>query len=262
MSKKFLVVVLVVAIIAVVLLLVNKKQGTISQTNVATSSAIIFRDKTVSEKDAKDTYEIDASYPVVSGLANIKVVNNINAALLAYISQAVSDFKTNNVGGNPDVPAGVGPSTLSIEYSTSTLSSANILSVQFDSEFYSVGAAHPGHQSDTFVFNIVTGKIIALADLFTGNYLQVLSGYSRKALTDQLTEALQSAPDMDMINAGTDPSDPDNFKTFFPDSDGLHIVFNEYQVGPYVIGRQEVVVPYSVLNEVINPKGELASFKK
>ena len=62
----------------------------------------------------------------------------------------------------------------------------------------------------------------------------------------------------EIINSGTAPQ-ADNFRVFFPSEAGFKILFNEYQVAPYVAGPQEIVIPYSALKGVINSSGPLRS---
>jgi hypothetical protein len=45
-------------------------------------------------------------------------------------------------------------------------------------------------------------------------------------------------------------------------SNGLVIIFDEFQVAPYVPGPQTVTIPYSELKTLIDPKGPLAGFAK
>jgi hypothetical protein len=54
----------------------------------------------------------------------------------------------------------------------------------------------------------------------------------------------------------------DNFHSWNITPVGLKITFDRYQVGPYVAGEHEVVVPYSVLKPIIKPDGLLGQFAK
>jgi hypothetical protein len=88
-----------------------------------------------------------------------------------------------------------------------------------------------------------------------GQYLQILSTDS----VPLLTTALGDDADSDQIAQGTSATE-DNFKVFVPHADGLHIIFNQYQVASYADGVQEITIPYSDLQNVINKNAQLGSF--
>jgi hypothetical protein len=97
-----------------------------------------------------------------------------------------------------------------------------------------------------------TIKVLTLADLFkpNTNYLQAISDYSIKTL--------QAAGKLDFPE-GAQPK-PENYQGWNIRKDGLQINFDDYQVTPHAVGPQTVIIPYSALTSLINPKGPLAQF--
>jgi hypothetical protein len=220
------------------------------------NSQINISSVTLHQFDQKLGYDIQVSYPKINGLSDIGVQDTINHALYKIVSDDIDQFKA-GINGTNFVPAlsAPGQSTLSINYASSTPSTVeNLVSFTFAQEYYSDGAAHPGHEVNSYTYDLTTGKLITLDDLFIDEYLQVLSSYA----SSTLAISLGNYADSDMIHQGTAPT-ADNFKNFIPENDGLHIKFDEYQVAPYVVGSPEIVVPYAVLKNYINPAGPLRS---
>jgi hypothetical protein len=65
----------------------------------------------------------------------------------------------------------------------------------------------------------------------------------------------------EMIQAGAGPN-ADNFSGWTISKKGLVINFDAYDVGPYAAGPQKVLIPYSVLKDLISPEGPLGQFAK
>jgi len=59
-----------------------------------------------------------------------------------------------------------------------------------------------------------------------------------------------------MITQGASPS-MENFSTWSISNDNINIIFNPYQVAPYVFGIQTVSIPLSSMLKMIDPKGPL-----
>jgi hypothetical protein len=115
---------------------------------------------------------------------------------------------------------------------------------------YIAGAAHPN--TYTLVINLDSRNppaFLSLSQLFVqqSDYLDLLSTYCADNL--RARDALQF-PD------GAAPN-PENFANWLFDSQGLVIIFDPYQVAPYALGMQEVLVPYLYLEPVTDPLGAL-----
>lgn len=231
----------------------SHKQSLISQVASSTvprtlNSQINITSKTINQSEKPDpniSYDIKATYPQINGLKDVAVQNKINQNLKDLVDQDIAKFKSDYSPDAISTPYYKGPfqNTFSLDYSTSTpLNFGNIVSIVLSQELYSAPSAHPVHQVDSFTFDLTTGEILSLDDYFTGSYLQAFSDYA----SSSLPAILGDYTDAEMIKEGTAPT-ADNFKVFLPKNDGLHIIFNEYQVAPYVVGQPEIVVPWSVL---------------
>ena len=53
----------------------------------------------------------------------------------------------------------------------------------------------------------------------------------------------------------------ENFKEFVLTTHGLKLIFNPYQVGPYVLGGQQVWIPYEKLKDVLPSNSFLLDYK-
>lgn len=135
--------------------------------------------------------------------------------------------------------------------------SGTIVSVRLTFEGMQAGRAHPYHNNRVVNFDLQTGKIISLNDLFkkNSNFLKLFAAYASKTLNQKLKQ------DNWMVQQGT-KADVKNFKNWNLQADSILITFDEYQVAPYVYGAQEVEVPYSELKRVLSAKAPIADCAK
>jgi hypothetical protein len=55
---------------------------------------------------------------------------------------------------------------------------------------------------------------------------------------------------------------PENYAVWNLSAEGLVITFNEYQVAAYAVGPQVVVIPFTALKDISDPRGPLTTFTK
>jgi len=109
-------------------------------------------------------------------------------------------------------------------------------------------------------YDVKSGKKLALADLFKdkSKYLGVIAAYCQKDLKERAKK-----PDAmvlpEMIESGAGPK-ADNYRAWNITKKGLWITFDPYQVAAYVAGTQYVLVPYSVLKDIIKPDGPIGMY--
>jgi hypothetical protein len=60
-----------------------------------------------------------------------------------------------------------------------------------------------------------------------------------------------------MIRTGG-AADEENFRNFTLGRDSLVIDFDEYQVGPYALGRPRIAIAYNSLSTILSPDGPVA----
>ncbi len=202
----------------------------------------------------KPPYMLKADVPVLQGSDNPSVMA-FNKAAAALAQKLTDDYKQNAATMIPATPI-VGGSYFDLSYKL-VLSKGQLISLDFNVEGYTDGSAHPYHTTASLNFDLSTGQEISLASLFRpgANYLQTLSDDCKTVLS-----ARAQSSGYQLFAEGLAPK-PENYQTWNLGPDGLVIVFNEYQVAPYFVGAQLVVIPYNQLQIITNPQGPLAQFK-
>jgi hypothetical protein len=216
--------------------------------------------KQIKESNKKLMYEIDARYPQLTGGSNPNL-EKFNQAVRASVTKKVAGFKKDMAPaeGEEPRPEGSMGSDLNVSYAVA-LAQDDLISVAFTVGSYYQGAAHPNTFSEVVNYDLKNGKQLKLADLFKpgAKYLQALANY---CIADLKKQAKDKGLLDDEIQNGAAPN-AKNYQSWTITKKGLGINFDAYQVGPYAAGPQYVLVPYSALNDVINPEGPLGQFAK
>ncbi len=202
-------------------------------------------------------YTIDVTYPKISGLP-ISMEAVANQLIQDFITTKTEQLKQNAVNFNPE--SGLSPSSLQIDYTLTALN-AKILSLEFNIYEHVSGAAHPNSYIHTFNYNIKDGKLVTrLQDVFVSgaNYIPTISLLTRADLKEQLKSEMPSIEAN--IDSGTEPKE-ENFQEFVLTTHGLKLIFNPYQVGPYALGGQQVLISYEKLKDLLPPNSFLLDFK-
>ncbi len=128
----------------------------------------------------------------------------------------------------------------------------DVISVLFSVYSSFAGTAHPSHYSVSINYDLKLNKVLNISDLFTGNYLDIISRNSIQQIIKQKKEYSDGQPiDTTDIYTGAGPK-KENFEVFNITQDSLFISFPEYQVGAYVEGDFYSAIPYSALKDVLN----------
>jgi len=207
----------------------------------------------ISEETA--SYTIKAFYPTVQGLSSGEVMDKFNTSSLLLSEKFVGDFK---VAAKDGLVTTTFTSALTWAYDIKEQTDS-LASVLFSGEQYIAGSAHPSHPMASLNFDLKTGQVLTLQNLFQPNskYLNIFSDYTRKVLSDQNKK--QAFTDEGALKSGTAPKE-EMFKIWNITVDGLAITFPEYQVGPYVAGARTVLIPWSALKDIIDVNGPAASY--
>lgn len=248
---------LIYKILVLVLLIVALWAYKSSDKEVKTTEGLSYKIETISYgkdgEDNRDTYTIKGEHPVFTGGPTEEVRGKINAALEASVRSTLlklkDEFETEYSSSNPlNTYIPIEPLTYEgeVEVATSTESfpfiNVTLIGYQY------TGGAHGLTVIDTFVFDSQTGNQVTLDTLFSGNYLSTLSNLSMKELR-------KIDPNLRTFTFAEEGAAPkkENFDAFILMPDGMHIIFQNYQVGPYVIGNPEIVIQYSSLQDILNP---------
>ena len=159
-----------------------------------------------------------------------------NSEMNNFIQHLTDDFKQKMASMGP--PPIQTTSSFDVRYQVDS-PPGDILSINYQTEGYIAGMAHPYHLIYAFNYDLDAGRDIALSDLFLpgADYLGALSKYCAAQLNTRNI-------DFQDFSQGADPT-ADNYKNWNITPDGLMITFDEYQVAAYVAGPQTVTVPYS-----------------
>ncbi len=196
--------------------------------------------KNGSEDSQSPAYHIRISQPVLTTAD--KAGDAFNALVSDFLAKAEDDFKNSAKGAIPNTTGPGADSELQIWYDI-YVSDTDVISTQYHIYSYIAGAAHPLTVTHTSNFNMATGAEITLESLFkpNSNYLNVIAQYCIKQLTQEKRLAFPDGA----------AAKPENYANWMIDRSGLLMVFDPYQVGPYVQGISTVLVPFSALSDIL-----------
>ncbi len=200
------------------------------------------------ESGLAPNYTITSETPNLTGVDDPRAAA-FNATAEDIVQNDINEFKA-SLKYQPAVPITSG-SFIDVSYEVVS-PPGDVLSIIFRTLGYGDGAAHPFHNSQTLTYDLESGTQISLEQIFMPgtDYLQALSDYCKAELSgrDITFEAFSS---------GADPT-PENYRNWNLTPGGLMITFDEYQVAPYAAGAQTVVIPYAVLNSILDPQGPVS----
>ncbi|MFO1520083.1 MAG: DUF3298 and DUF4163 domain-containing protein [bacterium] len=189
------------------------------------------------QQEESKVYQLKVTYPVTGNAA-------VDGVIDGFVKNQISEFKKDMTVG--DMPAEA-RNEIQIDYSVSSFDD-QYKSFRFEVMTYT-GGAHPNTDILTRTFDMKSGKLISLSDLFKpgSDYLNALS----RIAFDQIKAKVENT-DAGWVKKGTAPT-AENYGAFLLDEKDLVIVFQAYQVAPYVEGPQEVKIPYAQLKDSLNP---------
>jgi len=195
--------------------------------------------------------EANPSYPII----NTKITNilkgnapDITSFLDSFINEAKTFYEE-----FPETSAGYG-----IELEQRVLfNSPQIITIETFNYAYT-GGAHGNYGTVFYNFDVATGAIIDLKKLLVVNYESAL-----KAIAEPLFKKAYLEEGMTKYSEAGFYFEHDVFTltdNFAITKEGLKFVYNPYEVAPYALGQQEIIIPYTSLKEVIRKDGLLADF--
>ncbi len=116
------------------------------------------------------------------------------------------------------------------------------------------GGAHPNKKAATFNFDLKSGKLIALSELF-------VDGSDYKSRLEQMVSAWleldkrlnDSAEQAENSSQGPEIKITDTQKYYISDDKELVLLFDPYEAGPYSEGFKECAIPLSLLGDILGP---------
>ena len=201
---------------------------------------------TVSQEAPDGRWTVTFQKPVAGGVPTAAAMSNsITTKVNAYISSFTGS-------GLPAVSPPNGKSTLEGSYTVAYVS-PTLLSLRFSVSTYISGAAHPATEIGSINFNVLTGAVIQLPDLFTSTAaaLPVLTTRAHAALTAALGADLFWPATVTMADFG---------HAWAFTTTGLEVGWDQGEMAPMAAGPVSVVIPWAQLAPVILNPGPAAGF--
>lgn len=240
-------------ILLTVFLICVMYSGSIAQTMEVTTKNI-----TVAEENSK--YSIKIDYPQVNfgpdALMGVRgIAEDINSSLDSIVKSIIEEF----VKQATDVPEIKDLDTES-ELAINGMGWVNnnmLLCTQLINFTYIKGTAHPMTTNTTYNYTSNGEGPLSFSSLFKNDkdYLNYISTICIKDLSAKLNDKDDDNSDMILDGASADEK---NFSNWSVKDDTLIIIFNPYQVAPYVYGMQNVGIPLSEIMEYLDPNGPLS----
>ncbi|MDX8045815.1 DUF3298 and DUF4163 domain-containing protein [Gracilibacillus sp. S3-1-1] len=169
-------------------------------------------------------------YPYVSEIEKEKVADKINQTFEMYIEKAYLAYEENvQLGEKLDFPA---------EYMTDYQLKYNknpYLSILTSNYIYS-GGAHGNTFIESFNFNVKDGKRIYLTNILKEKE-QI------EVVRDHVWEYATERPDIFYPDLKKEDIHLTKDTAFYFTDEGITLVFQQYEIAPYVSGNQEIEVP-------------------
>lgn len=182
------------------------------------------------EKKTEKYYSIDLEYPQSSATSLPEVYE--------YVRQVKSEFtqsipKTDAEAEFQNVSATGGESAYQMKIHTTVYTSPTTITYKLETYRYT-GGAHGGTFVATFTYD-AQGKFLDLNDiLLAPDALGTLSSKARSYFYAKLG----ASGNKETVDMGTEAK-IDNFSSWYITNGGITFVFQQYQIGPYVLGLQE-----------------------
>lgn len=218
-------------------------------------ASIRFAPRQIREANRRQRYTIKARYPQAMGAAGDARLTKLNQELRKFIEKELKSFRAD--AAPPEGRTFSAGSTFDSRYEVEYAAN-DVVSLGFVINTYFEGAIHGNYQTISFNYDLNSDRVLALKELFKpdSNYLKLISDYAIASLKKELS----ADPDFDWIKSGAGPEEK-NYQSWNITRKGLVITFDPYQVASYAEGPHEVVIPYSVLKNVIDPNGPLDRIK-
>jgi hypothetical protein len=209
-------------------------------------------DRQIKESVKAKRLDLFAEYPELTGSTSAAAFNQLVKARITkeladfrkqMMSITAADLKMLPEGMNNYIDIGY-----SVEYADNDLISVNFLEGTF------TGGVHPNYNYFTVTYDLKNGRELKLSELFKpgAKYLEAISAYAIKDL--QSRKMPDSDENMglaqDVFADGAKPA-AENYQNWNITKKGLMFTFDPYQVGPYAVGSQTVIVPYARLKEIV-----------
>ncbi|WP_163537047.1 DUF3298 and DUF4163 domain-containing protein [Gracilibacillus sp. YIM 98692] len=175
-------------------------------------------------------------YPQVSDVKDEKMEEKINKQLLQYIKDSYKEYKQNEkMAKKYDFKA-----DYQTEYEVK-YNKAPKLSILTSNYIFS-GGAHGNTTVQSFNYDVEEGKRVVLTDILK-------TEEQRKDVQEYVWEYAIERPDIFYPDLKKEDVKLHADTAFYYNDDGITLVFQQYEIAPYVSGNQEIKVPEDVYKE-------------
>jgi hypothetical protein len=123
-------------------------------------------------------------------------------------------------------------------------------------ETYFQGTSHPSHEVDATVYDLHTGRALAL--------VEIVKPGTDHALRQLITQHLRQEMELEATEAILKPAEDDSTTTELPitgvglAADGLTFQYTDYELGAYAYGMPLVTIPWAELLPLLRPASPVA----
>lgn len=211
-----------------------------------------FSTAKIKQESQRPRLSIEVVYPQVTILERDELRSaQFNALIKKFVTDRVNKFRSTysqSIKKKSDgLPEKCNYYQLHIGYDLTAIDPIKYVSVRFDESSFTACSAHPEHKQYAINYDLRHNQQLKLADLFKtdSNYLEKVAQYCQMKLSKKLSSAFEPR--------GVAPL-PENYQVWSVGRNGLWLTFPEYQVAPYALGPQEVIIPFRQIVDLANPK--------
>lgn len=192
------------------------------------------------------SWNVAAEYPTTGNLG-------IDGAVREWLGQNIRNRITDSAGVAVNPAYRGGTWDMTVDYITS-MPSDRAVSFVFETVVSPSGAAHPMSYVDVLSFDAVNGDALTIDEMFADpeRALAIMAEHARELIVKDLRvtapELAESLADETWVEKGLAP-ERKNYAAMVLAPEGVLVVFQKYQVLPYVYGFPEALFPLDLLKE-------------
>ena len=197
-----------------------------------------------------ETIQVDLSIPVIDGLQDSKLQQQLNNRFEQDASTFETDIETQ---AGEDIKEAAKSGYPFRQYNATTAykvayNQNGLLSITVD-YYQFTGGAHGATERRPYNYDLEMGKELSLQDLFKAgvNYKEILNREIAAQIKANPEGGYLTQPEMGFETI-------DDNQPFYLTDGGLVVYFAQYEIAPYVAGIPEFKIPFSLLKDSVEPR--------
>ena len=118
------------------------------------------------------------------------------------------------------------------------------------------GGAHGMSYTNNFVFDLETGKLISIDEIFNKQWKNVLTSQISSAISQDEPEFVGQLTKLGYWENEIEPNE-----NWYINREGIGFYYNQYEIAPYVMGVSDIFIPFSELEHIISKSSVTNRFK-